>query len=84
MPYKHIKELPESVQSVLPKEAQQVYLKTFNSALEQFKDPKEWHKKASPQEAAHKAAWAAVMKDYRKDPDTGRWHSKKEVRSGHR
>jgi cation transport regulator len=32
MPYKNIEDLPERVQDNLPKHAQEIYLKAFNSA----------------------------------------------------
>ena len=40
MPYQNIDQLPESVRDNLTKHAQEIYVEAFNSALEQYKDPK--------------------------------------------
>ncbi len=40
MPYKTINELPESVQHVLPKHAQDIYKEAFDSAYKQYDKPK--------------------------------------------
>lgn len=59
MPYKNINELPESVKNNLPKKAQEIYKNAFNSADKQYKDEK----------TAHKVAWSAVKKEYKKKGD---------------
>jgi len=38
MPYKTIDELPESVRNILPKHAQEIYIKAYNNVWEQYKD----------------------------------------------
>ncbi len=74
MPYKTINELSENVKGVLPKHAQEVYMKAFNSAYEQYDTPEERYGDADREETAHKVAWSAVKKaGYEKDSD-GRWH----------
>ena len=78
MPYDKKSELPDSVKENLPEHAQEIYRKAFNSAWEDYKEPKERRGKESREEAAHKVAWAAVKKEYRKDEKTGKWKKKKE------
>lgn len=71
MPYKSRGDLPESVQNVLPGHAQEIYRKAFDSAWDQYKDPKERRGDADREETAHKVAWAAVKNKYHKEGD--RW-----------
>jgi cation transport regulator len=76
MPYATIKDLPDSVRENLPKHAQEIYIAAFNSAWEEYKDPKERRGKASREETAHKVAWAAVKDKYEKDDASGKWKAK--------
>lgn len=69
MPYKTIKDLPESIQAHLPKHAQEIYLAAFNNAWLQYKDPGDRRGKVSREEVAHKVAWAAVKHTYIKRGD---------------
>ena len=71
MPYDSISELPKSVQESLPKKAQQIYLRVFNSAWNEYADPKRRRSGASREETAHKVAWSAVKESYEKRG--GRW-----------
>ena len=64
MPYKNINELPESVKNSLPKKAQEIYMKAFNSADRQYGDEK----------TAHRVAWSAVKREYAKK--SGKWIKK--------
>jgi len=73
MPYKDVNELPESVRNSLPKHAQEIYLAAYNNASEQYADPEKRRGTASLEEVAHKVAWAAVKKEYKKDRKTGEW-----------
>ena len=75
MPYNNLSELPESVQGVLPKHAQEIYKEAFNSAYEQYKNPEERRDDADREEVAHRVAWSAVKKVYEKGDDE-RWHRK--------
>ncbi|MGC2428826.1 MAG: ChaB family protein [Nitrososphaeraceae archaeon] len=52
----------------LPEHAQHIYKKTHASALEQYQNPEKRRggKRQRPEEVAHKAAWAAVKKQYKK------------------
>jgi cation transport regulator len=75
MPYRNRSDLPESVRDSLPAHAQDIYLSAFNSAWEQYSDPRERKGDASREETAHKVAWSAVKNVYRKDDD-GSWRRK--------
>jgi cation transport regulator len=52
----------------LPEHAQHIYKKTHASAIDQYQNPEKRRggKRQSPEEVAHKAAWAAVKKQYKK------------------
>lgn len=75
MPYKSVSELPDSVKNVLPKHAQDIYKEAFNSAYEEYKDPKDRKGDAGREETAHKVAWSAVKNMYEKGADD-KWHRK--------
>ena len=55
----------------LPKHAQHIFKKAHASAIKEYKDPdkRRGGKKQSSEEVAHKVAWSAVKKDYRKKGD---------------
>ncbi len=73
MPYKNFKDLPASVQKNLPTGAQKIYLEAYNHAWDKYKSPKDRDDPTSTrEETAHKIAWAAVKRQYMKDPE-GRW-----------
>jgi len=67
MPYKSINELPKQVKNNLPKHAQEIYKEAYNSAWEEYKDPKDRKDDSSREEVAHKVAWAAVKNVYEKN-----------------
>ncbi len=52
----------------LPEHAQHIYKKAHSNALEQYQsaEKRRGGKKQSAEEVAHKAAWAAVKKEYKK------------------
>jgi cation transport regulator len=64
MNYKNVADLPDSVRDNLPKHAQEIYKEAFNSAWDQYDQS---------EERAHRVAWSAVKKVYRKDDDSGKW-----------
>jgi cation transport regulator len=76
MPYKEINDLPDRVKENLPKHAREIYLEAFNSAWDQYAEPKERRGDATREETAHKVAWSAVKKVYEKDEKTGDWRKK--------
>ncbi|MCF7861315.1 ChaB family protein [Candidatus Woesearchaeota archaeon] len=59
MPYSKNSELPEQVKGNLPKHAQDIFRKTFNSAWDQYDN----------EQTAMRVAWAAVKKKYKKEGD---------------
>jgi len=75
MPYSSTSELPESVKSVLPAHAQDIYKEAFNSAYDEYKDAEDRKGDASREETAHKVAWSAVKNSYEKGADE-KWHKK--------
>lgn len=75
MPYSKISELPDGVQHVLPKHAQDIYKEAFNSAWDEYKEPKDRRGGDDREEVAHKVAWNAVKMKYEKGDD-GKWHPK--------
>jgi len=76
MPYEALDDLPESVRAHLPRHAQEIYRAAYNSAWNEYKEPRERRGDESREEAAHKVAWAAVKHQYEKDERTGRWTPK--------
>jgi cation transport regulator len=62
----------------LPEHAQHIYKKAHSNALEQYQSPEKRRggKKQSAEEVAHKAAWAAVKKEYKKK--VNEWVKKEE------
>jgi cation transport regulator len=76
MPYKTIGELPESVRDNVPGHAAEIYKEAFNSAWGQYDEPHERRGDDTREETAHKVAWAAVKKVYRKDEESGKWVAK--------
>ena len=63
----------------LPSHAQEIFKEAHSSALEQYKDPdkRRGGKKDSVEEIAHKVAWSAVKKKYKKDNRDDKWAKKK-------
>ena len=60
MPYREISDLPDAVKQHLPRHAQEIYLAAFNNAWEEYAT------REDREIVAHKVAWAAVKKQYRK------------------
>jgi cation transport regulator len=73
MPYRGISDLRKNLRDVLPKHAQEIYVKAYNSAFEEYKDPDDRRHDDSREETAHRVAWAAVKKTYHKGSDD-KWH----------
>lgn len=53
----------------LPKHAQEIYKEAHANALQQYQRPKKRRggKRQSAEQVAHKVAWAAVKRKYKKD-----------------
>lgn len=75
MPYKNLEDLPDQGKNNLQKHAQEIYLKAFDNAWEQYKEPEERRGKESREETAHKVAWVGVKHMYRKGR-SGKWEEK--------
>ncbi len=73
MPYSSNAELPDNVKNNLPKHAQDIYREAYNSAEDEYRDPKKRKKGGSQEETAHRVAWNAVKQKYHKDD--GEWKS---------
>lgn len=71
MPYSKTSELPDSVKGSLPPAAQDIYLKAFNAAWDQYADPEERRGDDTREATAHKVAWSAVKDQYEKRD--GKW-----------
>ncbi len=76
MPYEQTEKLPERVKLHLPLHAQEIYLAAFDNAWKEYANPEKRHGEESREETAHRVAWAAVKRRYRKNPRTGRWEEK--------
>ena len=61
----------------LPQHAQHIFKKAHDSAVKQYQDPakRRGGKKQSAEVVAHKTAWAAVKKKYKKEGD--KWFRKR-------
>ncbi len=75
MPYNKVSELPDSVQDVLPKHAQDIYKEAFNSAWDEYKKSEDRRGDSDREETAHRVAWGAVKNKYEKGIDD-KWHPK--------
>ena len=65
LPYASVEDLPPSVQSHLPLHAQEMYRSAFNNAWTEYaaRGP------VQRESTAHRVAWAAVKRKYRKSGD---------------
>ncbi|HLH50847.1 MAG TPA: ChaB family protein [Roseiarcus sp.] len=61
MPYQSIEELPDSVRGRLPPHAAEIYRSAFNNAWASYAD-----RGPAREQIAHRVAWAAVKRRYRK------------------
>lgn len=61
MPYRSATDLPDRVKSHLPTDAQEICKKAFNHAWEEYAH------KEDREATAHRVAWSAVEKAYRKE-----------------
>lgn len=74
MPYDKKSDLPDNVKDNLPSHAQEIYMKAFNSAWDEYDDPEDRRGNSGHEETAHKVAWSAVKNEYKKEGD--RWVKK--------
>lgn len=69
MPYRTTSDLPDSVKNHLPSHAQEIYMRAFNNAWEEYQNPSKRRESASAEETAHRVAWSAVENKYEKAGD---------------
>jgi cation transport regulator len=63
------------VKDNLPEHAQKIYMEAYNSAYDQYDQPSERRGDDSREATAHKVAWGAVERSYKKNDD-GKWVKK--------
>jgi cation transport regulator len=63
MPYRSTEDLPPALREHLPEHAQEIYLAAFNHAWQSYAA------RADREAIAHRVAWAAVKRRYRKAGD---------------
>jgi cation transport regulator len=76
MPYRTVQDLPSNLRELLPQHAQEIFLKAFNSAWEEYQEQSNRSESISQEEMAFRVAWNAVKKKYTKDKRSGRWQPK--------
>jgi len=76
MPYRTINDLPPKLQEILPAHAQEIFVKSFNSAWEEHIKNANHADEVSQEEVAFRIAWSAVKKKYSKDKRSGKWIEK--------
>jgi cation transport regulator len=69
MPYRGIDDLPQQIRAHLPPPAQEIYLRAFNNAWQQYASPLRRRPGSSQEQTAHRVAWAAVKRQYLKIGD---------------
>ncbi len=75
MPYERNADLPRQVTDHLPEHAQTIFREAWNSAWQQYEDPKDRRGDDSREQTANRVAWAAVKKVYEKN-EQGKWAKK--------
>jgi cation transport regulator len=65
MPYASNDDLPPSIRTHLPDHAQDIFRSAFNRAWQTYGARDPWRR----EEIAHRVAWAAVKRSYRKAGD---------------
>jgi cation transport regulator len=77
MKYKELQDLPETVTKRLPMRGQKIYMQAFNDAWFAAVGNGGGGQDGSPEAAAHRMAWSAVLKEY-EPSDNGKWQPKKD------
>ncbi len=73
MPYRTVQDLPLNLRELLPEHAQEIFLKSFNNAWEEYQDKRGRPQNISQEEMAFRVAWNAVKRKYSKNKRTGKW-----------
>jgi cation transport regulator len=66
-------DLPHRIRCRLPEHAQDIYRKAFNNAWDRYGESEPYRR----EEVAHRVAWSAVKKKYRKIIDV--WVSREDI-----
>jgi cation transport regulator len=75
MPRGKLSERTKKQIDTLPEKARRTFKKAHESALKQYKNPSKRRSKSdTPEKVAHKVAWSAVKKKYKKSGE--KWVSK--------
>jgi cation transport regulator ChaB len=77
MSYTDTSQLPLTIREVLPPEAQELYLTTYNGICENYKP--DVHQTMPVESLAHQMAWDMVTREFVKDDRTKQWYRKGEV-----
>lgn len=77
MPYHTVQDLPLNLRELLPDHAQEIFLKSFNNAWEEYQGVADRPENISQEEATFRVAWNAVKKKYVKNKRTGKWDAKR-------
>lgn len=72
MPYRTTEDLPTNLREILPLHAQEIFVKSFNNAWQEYQDTRR-PEELSHEEIAFRTAWNAVKKKYAKNKRTGKW-----------
>ncbi len=76
MPYQTVQDLPINLREILPAHAQEIFVKSFNNAWQEYQDAANRPENISQEEIAFRTAWNAVKKKYAKNKRTGKWELK--------
>ena len=76
MPYQTVQDLPLNLREILPVHAQEIFVKSFNNAWQEYQDAANRSEDISQEETAFRVAWNAVKKKYAKNKRTGKWEPK--------
>jgi cation transport regulator len=70
--YESIEDIPDSLRSTLPREAQEVYLRAYQESWDTYEE----HQGGELGRAAvaHRDGWNVMSKQYAKHPSSGKWY----------
>jgi cation transport regulator ChaB len=76
MKYTSIRELPVTVRTVLPEEAQALYLKAYTEGWDTYDE--ETSSELSRESVAHRQGWVAVEREFVQEERSGKWYRRGE------
>jgi cation transport regulator len=77
MRYETIGDLPDTIKTVLPEEAQEIYLEAYQKSWDNYKE--HMGGELSQASVAHRDGWSAMKKVYIEDEKTGEWYRRDEA-----